>query len=151
MASLEGTTIIIFLILVVIALYMARNERRMRLFLRSGGSTNLGESFKQLEAELATLKSLSANQTQKIAGLDARVAKSIQKIETVRFNAFPDAGGGQSFATALLDEEGTGVVFSTLYLRDRVSMFAKPIVQYTSSFNLTPEETEAVQKSKGTA
>lgn len=149
MASFETTTIFIFLILIVIGLYMARNERRMRLFLQGKNATNLGESLAQISADIALLQNRSSAQENKIKQIDGRLLKSIQKVETVRFNAFPDAGGGQSFATALLDEEGTGVVLSSLYLRDRVSMFAKPITNYVSSYTLTPEESEVLTKAKG--
>lgn len=148
MASFESTTVIIFLILIVIGLYMARNERRMKLFLRDNKATNLSETLERLNSEILSLQTRSGDQEQKIKHLDGRVLKSIQKIETIRFNAFPDAGGGQSFATVLLDEGGNGVVLSSLYLRDRVSMFAKPIIAYTSTFTLTPEESQALEKAK---
>jgi hypothetical protein len=68
----------------------------------------------------------------------------------VRFNAFSQnaAGGNQSFAIALLDEKLSGVVFSTLYARDRVGVYAKPIENGTSTFTLTEEEEEAVEKAR---
>lgn len=82
--------------------------------------------------------------------VDKALAQSIRGVATVRFNPFQGdgSGGNQSFATALLDEEGNGVVISTLYARDRVSVFGKPVAKGLSSYNLTDEEREALAKAR---
>jgi hypothetical protein len=64
----------------------------------------------------------------------------------VRFNPFEDAGSNQSFAIGLLNEQGDGVVVSSLYARERMSVFAKPIQQHNSSHELTTEEYSVIQK-----
>ncbi len=93
------------------------------------------ESFKkELETYLTTVES--------------RLKKSVQGIHTVRFNPFKGStgsGGNQSFATAFLNELGDGVVVSSLYAREHVSIFAKPIVRGKSEFELSEEEAEAVK------
>lgn len=76
--------------------------------------------------------------------MNGRVKRSIQGVETVRFNPFHDAGGNQSFATALLNEHGDGVVISSLYSRDNVSVYSKPVKSYQSEFLLTKEERDAI-------
>ena len=55
---------------------------------------------------------------------------NIQNIEVVRFNPFKDEGmgGDQSFAISFLDKKGNGVIMSSLYSREKVSVFAKPIL-----------------------
>jgi hypothetical protein len=60
--------------------------------------------------------------------VEKRLKKSIQGVETVRFNPFKGtgAGGNQSFSTAFVNEKGDGVVLTSMYARDRISMFAKP-------------------------
>jgi len=78
--------------------------------------------------------------------LDARLRKSITHTKMVRFNPFEDAGSNQSFAIGLLNEEGDGVVVSSLYARERMSVFAKPIQQHNSSHELTTEEYSVIQK-----
>jgi len=70
----------------------------------------------------------------------------VRNIETVRFNPFIDAGSNQSFAIAMLNDEGNGVVMSSLYARDRMSIFAKPIVRGKSEFELSSEEKEVLSK-----
>jgi len=82
-----------------------------------------------------------------ISSIDKRLAQSIRNIETVRFNPFPQAGGNQSFAISLLNDDGNGVVISSLYARDRTSLFAKPIKAGQSEFELTKEEKSVLKKS----
>lgn len=80
--------------------------------------------------------------------VDKRLNKSIRNIETIRFNPFPDAGSNQSFAISMLNDEGNGVVISSLYARDRMSVFAKEIKKGTSEYELSAEEAEVLKKSK---
>ncbi len=86
---------------------------------------------------------------QEIDSINNRLAKALQKIHTVRFNPFRDQGGNQSFATALMDENGDGVVISSLYSRDKVSVYAKPLVEGKSEHELSEEEKEVVSKALG--
>ena len=86
----------------------------------------------------------------KIQSIDVEIDKSIQGIETVRFNPFKGdgIGGNQSFATAMIDNNGNGVVISSLYSREKVSVFAKPIKNWLCEHELSGEEKEVLQKVK---
>ncbi len=69
-------------------------------------------------------------------------------METIRFNPFPDQGSNQSFAIGMLNEDGDGVVISSLYSRDRMSIFAKPVKDKKSTYELSTEEKEALRKAE---
>lgn len=146
MAS-ENIALFVAIASIVLSLgYMIWNERRMRLFLRAKGAESLADTLTAIEQELAWAKGEHAKKEAHLARVEGRLRRSIQKVDTIRFNAFGTAGGGQSFATVLLDETGNGVILSTLYHRDRVSVFSKPITSYTSTFALSPEEEEAIKR-----
>jgi len=83
---------------------------------------------------------------QEIDNINNRLAKALQKIHTIRFNPFRDQGGNQSFATCLMDENGDGVVISSLYSRDKVSVYAKPLADGKSEYELSDEEKEVINK-----
>jgi len=51
----------------------------------------------------------------------------LQKIGFKRFNPFTDTGGNQSFILSLLDENGDGVVISSLHSRENTRVYAKSI------------------------
>lgn len=78
--------------------------------------------------------------------VEKRLKKSVQAVHTVRFNPFKGtgSGGNQSFATAMLNENGDGVVISTLYAREHISIFSKPVKKGKSEYELSEEEKEAV-------
>jgi len=76
--------------------------------------------------------------------LDKRFADSVQQVSVVRFNPFDDAGGDNSFALALLNQDGDGVVMSSLYAREKTSVYAKPVTGYTSTHQLSDEEKQAI-------
>ena len=48
----------------------------------------------------------------------------------------------------MLNEDGDGVVFSSLYSRERTSIYAKPIKNGKSEYELTKEEQEALKKAE---
>jgi hypothetical protein len=75
----------------------------------------------------------------------------IQRLGFLRFNPFRDSGGDQSFALALADQEGNGVVISGLHGRDGTRVYAKPLAAWKSVYPLTDEEQQAIDRAKGEA
>ncbi|HHW92560.1 MAG TPA: DUF4446 family protein [Firmicutes bacterium] len=78
--------------------------------------------------------------------LEQNLKYCIQNLGVVRFNAFPDMGSDLSFAVALLDQGGDGVVLSSLYGRNESRIYAKPVQRGVSTYHLTDEERRAIQK-----
>lgn len=88
--------------------------------------------IKAIELELSSLSNLLDN--------------CIQRVGIIRYNAFEKMGGDQSFSLALLDKNGKGVVITSLYGNTSSATFAKPVINYKSSFRLSPEEEEAIER-----
>lgn len=82
--------------------------------------------------------------------VEKRVQHAIQRIGVVRFNPFADTGSDQSFAVALLDLNGTGIILSSLFSRASTRIFAKPVVGGKSTHALTDEEREAIDQAMST-
>lgn len=71
----------------------------------------------------------------------------LQKTALIRFNPFSDTGGDQSFALALLNNPGDGIVVSSLYTREGVRVYAKPVRNgKEDGYTFSKEEEEAVKK-----
>jgi hypothetical protein len=75
----------------------------------------------------------------------------IQRLGFLRFNPFRDSGGDQSFALALADQDGNGVVISGLHGRDGSRVYAKPLAAWESVYPLTDEEQQSIGRAKGEA
>ncbi len=137
-------------LIIALTVWIILLERRIKNLLAGPGSTHLGDTVKHLRGELEMLQGFRIDMEKYLRTVEERLKKSIRGVETVRFNPFKGTGdgGNQSFATALLDEEGNGVVISSIYARDRTSIFSKPIGRYISSHELSEEEIDAIAKAK---
>ena len=114
-----------------------------------GKTKNLDDSMAQITSELAGLKKFQGSAENTFKNHDARLKKTVSGVATVRFNPFKGdgSGGNQSFATALLNEEKNGVIISSMYGRDHISVFSKPIKNLLSEQGeLTAEEKDALNK-----
>jgi len=123
-------------------------ERRLKRFFLGKKAKDLEETIVSLEKNIDSLRRAKEDTQKEIAAINTKLKKSIRGLETVRFNPFPDQGSNQSFAIGMLNEEGDGVVFSSLYSRERMSVFAKPVKNNKSEYELSAEEKEALEKAK---
>jgi hypothetical protein len=74
-------------------------------------------------------------------------AKFYNKVGLVRFQAFKDTGGDQSFSLAMLNEYNDGFLISSLHGRGFAKIYAKDIQSGKSpNYKLTDEEAEALEK-----
>ncbi len=112
-----------------------------------------GTNGKNLESAIYQLMddhAIFQNRVERIEELGGRIdsenKSSIRGIATVRYNAFADVGGKQSFATALVSEDGSGVVISSLYARERMNVYAKPLIDFGSEYELSAEEARALKE-----
>jgi len=147
--KLENAFFILFGVIALIELiWIIKTEKRLKRFFVGKKAKDLEDTIIVLEDDLAKLKKAKENTEKEIVQINAKLKKSIRGLETIRFNPFPDQGSNQSFAIGILNEENDGLVLSSLYSRERMSIFAKPIKNGKSEYELTTEEKEALQKAE---
>jgi len=130
----------------LIVLFFLLNAKIRNMF-RGGGSMDLDKVLLYLQGrdevsqkEIETLK-------KRLEIAEDELSKDISKIGLVRYNPFSDAGGDQSFALALLNEQKNGVVISSLYGREMNRVYAKKIEKGESAkHQLTDEERQAISE-----
>ena len=105
---------------------------------------NLKELLVQFKKVKADLKKTSKETKE----LRKDFQSAIQKVGITRFTPFKEIEGGQSFSIALLDKNDNGVVVTNIYSKERSRTFAKPIKNGESTYTLSKEEEETVQKAK---
>ncbi len=142
-------TILIAGIAVAIALGL-HTEWRLTRLMRGKSGKSLEEIVVKSASDLERFKQFRKEIEQYLETVEKRLGKTVQGVGVVRFNPFRGTGdgGNQSFASAFIDEAGNGVVLSTLQTRERMSIFAKPLLKFTSSYELTDEEKRAIQTAK---
>ena len=149
------STIVVVLALAVVVLvvwvaWLQRSaaflRRRLRRLIGEGEGVGLDElldrQFRRLDTVAERVEALNRLHHE----LEALSQQSIQKVGVVRFNPFADTGGDQSFAVALLDAAGNGVVLSSLHGRADTRIFAKQVQAGRSKHALSDEEQDAIRK-----
>lgn len=155
-SALSIAVVLLGLLVVGLAAWVAtlqRSESRMRSRLRrilsDNGTTGLDEVLdgqaKRIEQLASRVDALNALERE----LEATSRLALQKVGVVRFNPFQDSGGDQSFAIALLDQGGSGVVVSSLHGRAETRIFAKQVSNGRSRHALSDEEQQAIRSAIG--
>jgi hypothetical protein len=147
--------LILLLLILVLAGWLVVLHRRVTQLRRTYSALLTGTDGRDLGellsmyVEQMSLAASKADQLSKSSDrMDRRIKNSIQRLGLVRFNAFEGIGGEQSFAAALLDEKGDGVVISSLQGRGENRLYAKPIKNWDSSYTLSVEEKEALTQAR---
>jgi hypothetical protein len=147
--------VVLGVLLVVQTSRLGRIERQYKSLMKgstAGGLTmSLGEVVSAQADRLETVRADLDALNNRVGAMDVLVNRSVQHVAVVRFNPFADTGGDQSFALALLDRKGDGVVISSLHTRTMTRFYSKPIKGGTSALSLSDEEVQAVQQAMGTA
>lgn len=83
-----------------------------------------------------------------MAKISKKMQKSIQRIGFIRYNPFGknDTGGNQSFSIALLDNDNSGFVITSMHAREGTRVYAKSVSDGKSTNTLSDEEVEAIKK-----
>jgi hypothetical protein len=134
--------------IIIIAIWIFVTEKRLRKFFLGKKAKDLEDTIVILEQNITNLKEAKDDLKKEVGVINTKLRKSVRGLEAIRFNPFPDQGSNQSFAIGMLNEEGDGVVLSSLYSRERMSIFAKPIKNNKSEYELSAEEKEVLEKTK---
>lgn len=95
--------------------------------------------IQRLESAIRSLSTTDRRQESLIEG-------AVRHVGLVRYDAFEDVGGRLSFSCALLDDLGNGVVVTSINGRQDTRVYAKPIAEGRSQYNLSIEEEEAIRQ-----
>lgn len=137
-----------FVVVFSLFLWIWRLERKIKKILGGGVSANIESVILENHKRIKRVEEQQKVTIERLSLIENKLRKSVRAIETIRFNPFKGVGvgGNQSFSSAFLNEDGDGLVLSGLYLRDRVSVYAKPLKNLQAEFELSEEEKLAIKK-----
>ena len=144
--GLSVFSFLLFIFTLVLWRKLAAVNRRRNRLLEDG---RVGDIVEYLNIQADTLECLQSQ----IDELRSRqnqqgqaLLSCISSVGLVRFNAFDDVGGEQSFAVVLLDKDKNGVILSSLYGRQDARVYAKSIYAGQGERPLSAEEQQALSK-----
>ena len=120
--------------------FRKHQERVKRLAEEGNLASTITNSLEQVDSLKKELEQLNDRQDL----FKELAAEAVQKVGLVRFNAFNDLGGELSFAAALLNDNGDGLVISSIYGAGESRSYAKLIKGKKSSYRLSREEEQAI-------
>ncbi len=133
---------------IILAIGFIRLDRKYRSIFKKTNSVSVDEVLLSLIHATEDLEAGAKQHEQVLSAHDARIRASIKRAEVIRFNAWDDIKGEQSFTTGFINENGDGVIVSSLYARDKTSIFAKTVTAWTTNQTLTEEEKQLLETAK---
>ncbi|MFH1402526.1 MAG: DUF4446 family protein [Patescibacteria group bacterium] len=141
---------ILFAVNILLILWIVRLEIKTRDIGILKDKKSLIGKFKIIEKRIDENEIFEENIKTNLDFIQNKLQDNIQNIKILRFNPFKNdgIGGDQSFAISLLNKKGSGAIISSLYAREKVSVFAKPIENWQSKYELSEEEKSVLEKTK---
>jgi hypothetical protein len=143
--------------LVALAVYHVAAVRpalnRMQALLRThdsliAGGGSAADRLSAIEAELATGRASLERVAGRVSELEALARTDVSRVGFVRYDAFDDTGSELSYALALLNREGDGVVLTSIYSRTDTRTYGKAVQAYKPAVNASDEELRAIERAR---
>lgn len=133
------------LVIINIIYTIMMKKKYIDFMARLGNGKNLDEMLRKYLDDVREIKKDNSEIKAYYTKLDNDIDTCIQKIGLVRYNAFKDVGSDLSFAIAMLDRNDNGVILNGLYGSESSNIYAKPIKNGISKYQLSEEEKTALE------
>jgi hypothetical protein len=145
MALVFGMLVLLLVVFVIQSVRLRKVQKRYRMLMKGVEKGNLEDVLFQYASDVKameeTIRQVIATQEKQAHELQI----SCGPVGVVRYNAFAETGSDLSFSIAVLNRDGDGVVFTSIYGREESRSYAKPIVAGASTYPLSDEEKQAIQ------
>jgi hypothetical protein len=115
----------------------------------SGGAAS--DRLKRLESGLASAQAALERVSGRVDELEALAASDVSCVGFVRYNAFEDTGSDLSYALALLNRTGDGVVINSIYSRTDTRTYGQAVKSFKPTANASEEELRAIELAKASS
>lgn len=102
--------------------------------------------LKELDTDLGSVETAVDGMQPRLASLEARIPSALSHVGVVTYDAFGNITGNMSRSVALLDEGGSGLVFTVLVGRAETMFYTKQVKDGLGLEELSPEEQASVSK-----
>ncbi len=129
---------------------LARSRRLLQVHdeLLGGAAGGAADRLAALAAAQADGSKTLAQMSARLDGLEALAATDVSRIGFVRYNALDDTGSDLSYALAVLNREGDGVVLSSIYSRSDTRTYGKAVARFKPAVAASEEELQAIERAR---
>ncbi|TSC86326.1 MAG: hypothetical protein G01um10147_938 [Microgenomates group bacterium Gr01-1014_7] len=133
--------------LLVASFFIWKQSNNLASLFPKSGERDIRKKFEEVLKQLEKFGTDLDQLKKKLSEVERLGLKHIQRVALSRYNPYDDTGGDQSFAVALLDEKGNGMVITSLHARSGTRIFAKPVLEgKAGQYQLSKEEEIVVKK-----
>lgn len=100
----------------------------------------------ELDNDLGALETTVSAMQPRLASVEARIPQSLSSVGVVTYDAFGNIAGNMSRSVAMLDETGSGLVFTVLVGRSETMFYTKQVKDGHGLEELSPEEQASISK-----
>jgi hypothetical protein len=97
------------------------------------------------EATQGTVKSELRRLSKELDATKLELTEALQHLAVVRYDAYGEMSGRLSWSVALVNDNGNGVVLTSINSRNDARSYAKEVKGFASESKLSPEEAEAIE------
>lgn len=109
--------------------------------LRGEGAASEAESVALLRASLLAY---GKKTDERLDELETTVKRDLHRVGFIRYNSFDDVGSDLSFTLALLNDDGDGVVVTSIYSREETRTYGKAVRKFVPQQGASKEEQSAI-------
>ncbi len=128
---------------------LARLHRSYALLEVAEGRESFSDVVSRTVEAFGVLREDVHSLDRELAHTRVELSSALRHVTVVRYDAFGDLGGRFSFSAALLDDQGDGIVLTSIHGRSETRTYIKGLVGGVAEIELSPEELQAVRDAKG--
>ncbi|MDP3948269.1 MAG: DUF4446 family protein [bacterium] len=133
--------------LLVLSLLVWQQNRFLRSLFPRSGNRDIRKKFEEIVKIVEGSRGELSGLEKKVTAVEIQGLQHIQRVGLLRFNPYDDTGGNISFTACLLDDQGSGIVITSLHARSGTRVFGKELVFGKSKkYELSKEEELVIKK-----
>lgn len=145
-AVMAALILILYVVTIVLMVKLSNMKKRYKIMMSGTNADNVEHMLLEHITKVEKVMQQNASINAENKRIQELLEGAIQRVGIVRFAAFEDVGGDLSYAVALLDRKNTGVILSSIFSRNSSTTYMKPIDKGHSSYKLSDEEQDALNK-----
>lgn len=134
------------ILLIIVIVWNIRTEKRLRKLFRGTKHISIENILTNALKTIENHESRLAAEENHSKVLHEQISQCLRNAVIKRYSAFNDGTAQNSFTLTLINDRGDGVILSSLYARERMSIYAKNIVAGKAQTELTEEEKVALSE-----
>lgn len=144
--GLAGITVLLFLMNLISLVSIGKLKKRYKKMMKGNDNQDIETLITKHIEDIEKVKADNESLMNQYDEIKSKINKAVQKTAILRYKAFEDVGSDLSFSLALLDDENSGVIVTSIYGRNESTVYAKPIDNGISRYDMSEEEEEVLQR-----